>query len=326
MKVSFITTVFNEESTIELLLKSLFSQTKFPDEIIIVDGGSTDNTISEISNFKFPPLRQGFTGRAISNTKTRIKLIFKKGNRSVGRNEAIKASSNEIIVCSDAGCILDKNWINNIIKPFEDKKIDVVAGYYRGLAKTNFQKCLIPYALVMPDKVNAGNFLPASRSMAFKKSVWKKAGGFPEKFSNNEDYVFARKLRSINAKIVFEKTAISYWMPRDNIKDAFVMFYRFALGDAESQIYRPKVILIFLRYVLSLSLLFLYIILKSTLILNTFYLILIAYIVWSITKNYKYVRNIMALYYLPLIQFVSDFAVILGTTKGFLSFKNTHGK
>jgi glycosyltransferase involved in cell wall biosynthesis len=320
MKISFISTILNEQNSVDKFLNSIFVQTRMPDEVIIVDGGSTDNTISEISNFKFPPLRQGFAGRAISNTKTRIKLIFKKGNRSVGRNEAIKVSSNEIIVCSDAGCILDENWVSNIVKPFEDSKIDVAAGYYQGLAKTNFQKCLTPYVLVMPDKIDPNNFLPASRSMAFRKSVWKKAGRFPEKFSNNEDYVFATKLRSINAKIVFEKTAIVYWIPRETIKDAFIMFYRFALGDAESHIYRPKVALIFLRYIVVLGLISMSYILRSSLILNTLYLILVAYLVWSISKNFKYVKNISALYYLPVIQIISDLAIIIGTIKGFLSF------
>jgi len=308
MKVSFIATVYNEESAIKQLLKSLFSQSKFPDEIIIVDGGSTDNTVSEISNFKF----------STPNKKAKIKLIFKKGNRSVGRNEAIEKSNNEIIVCSDAGCILDENWIKNVTEPFENLKVDVVAGYCRGDAKTIFQKCLIPYVLVMSDKVDGNNFLPATRSMAFKKSMWKKAKGFPEQFSNNEDHVFAKRLKEINAKIVFEKKAIVYWMPRGNLSDAFIMFYRFAKGDAESRIFRPKVIILFFRYIIGLLLVVFYAISKSYIILNTLYLILLAYIIWSITKNYKYVKDIRAIFLLPLIQITSDIAVICGSTKGLM--------
>ena len=46
MKISFITTVFNEEKTIRAFFDSLFSQSKLPDEIVIVDGGSNDNTIA----------------------------------------------------------------------------------------------------------------------------------------------------------------------------------------------------------------------------------------------------------------------------------------
>lgn len=304
MKVSFIATVYNEEATVERLLQSLFCQSKFPDEIIIVDGGSTDNTVAEISSFQFP----------VFNARAKIKLIFKKGNRSVGRNEAIKNANNEIIACSDAGCILDKDWMKNIIKPFASSEVDVVAGYYKGIAKTVFQKCLIPYVLVMPDKVNAGNFLPASRSMAFRKSIWEKVGGFDEKYSHNEDYAFAHKLKKNGAHIVFKKNAIANWIPRNNFKDSFRMFFRFAKGDAQSHIFRPKVMMIFLRYLIGLLLALFYLITKSHLILNTLYLILFVYIFWSIIKNFKYVRRIGAIYYLPLIQITSDIAIILGTS------------
>lgn len=301
MKVSFISTVINEERTIIDFLKSIFQQSTVPDEIIIVDGGSLDKTLSRISNFQFP----------ISNKKIRFKFLVKKGNRAVGRNEAIGKASNEIIACSDAGCILDKNWLKNIVKPFNDPKVDLVAGYYKGFPKSIFEKCLIPYVLVMPDRVIGNSFLPASRSMAFKKSIWKKAGRFPEEYSNNEDYVFARNLKKICANMIFEKGAIVYWKPRNNIKDAFIMFYRFAKGDSESQIFRPKVFLIFLRYIIGVTFFFSFLVFGSYIILN---------VVWSIAKNYRYVKDWRALFYLPLIQFVADIAVIIGTTIGIYRF------
>ena len=44
MKISFISTVYNEEKTIIKFINSLLTQSKLPNEIIIVDGGSTDKT------------------------------------------------------------------------------------------------------------------------------------------------------------------------------------------------------------------------------------------------------------------------------------------
>ena len=240
MKSSFIATFYNEEKTIKVFLKSLFTQSELPDEIILVDGASTDSTVQIIEN-EFKVFKK-------QNKKVVLSLLIKKGNRSIGRNEAIKHSTSQIILSSDAGCILDRNWVKNILKPFSDKHVDVVAGFYKGIARSIFQKCLIPYVLVMPDKVNEDNFLPATRTMAFKKSIWRKACGFDEKYSHNEDYVFAHKLKEIKAKIKFERRAIVNWMPRSNFKQAFTMFFRFAYGDAEASIVRPKVVILFARY------------------------------------------------------------------------------
>ena len=117
MKISLICTVFNEAGTIKNFLDSILIQTKKPYELVIVDGASTDQTINEIIDFQ-----------KTHGNKLKIKLIKKKGNRSVGRNTAIKNSTSEIILCSDAGCILDKAWIENITKPFTQKDVDVVAG------------------------------------------------------------------------------------------------------------------------------------------------------------------------------------------------------
>ncbi len=303
MKISFITTVFNEEKTIVQFLTSLRSQTLKPDEIIIVDGGSTDATVSVISS---------------KQKNLKIKIIEKRGNRSIGRNEAIKNATGDVIICSDAGNILDRNWIKNIVKPFINSKIDVVAGYYKGKVQTVFQKSLIPYVLVMVDKVDPNNFLPATRSMAFRKTIWKKIGGFNEKLSHNEDYDFSRRLEKIKAKIVFAKDAIVCWIPRKNFKETFVMFFRFAFGDAEATIFRSKVLLIFLRYILSIYFIFLIVLYRSLLGAMILLACILLYLIWSVSKNYKYVNDKQAIFILPFLQITSDIAVLSGTTIGLL--------
>lgn len=324
MLITFITTVFNEQNNIEKYINSILNQTQLPDEIIIVDGMSTDETVERITKDELRIKEEGI----------KFKLIIKKGNRAVGRNEAIRQASGDIIVCSDAGNILDKKWVEEIIKPFVEEKtssqptpkrrgswrseVDVVAGYYEGKADNVFQKCLIPYALVMRDKVDPDNFLPATRSVAFTKKIWEKAGGFDEQLSHNEDYIFARKLKEIGAKIVFAKNAKVYWIPRKTFKEAFIMFFRFALGDAEANIFRPKVLFLFLRYLLFILLYGIYTYTKLPLILNSLFLILLLYIFWSINKNYKYVGERQAFIILPLMQFTADVAVLTGTCFGLL--------
>ena len=306
MNVSFIATIYDEESTIYKLLNSLLDQSKIPDEIIIVDGGSTDGTLRIVKDYL----------SNIKNKNIKSKIIVKKGNRAVGRNVAIINATNEIIVCSDAGCVLGKNWIKNIVEPFSDPQIDVVAGYYKGKPKNIFQKCLIPYVLVMEDKINPNNFLPATRSMAFKKAIWKKIGGFDKRLSNNEDYAFAHELVKVGAKIVFARSAVVYWKPRKTFKEAFIMFFRFAFGDAEAKIWRTSIILLFSRYFFGLFIITLSFLYTSFFFVAFFLLLIVFYLGWSIKKNYHYVSNKKAIFILPSLQLMSDIAVLTGTVFG----------
>lgn len=310
MKISFIATSFNEEKSIGLLMESLLDQTRIPDEIVIIDGGSFDATVKKIKSYD----------KKFKYKKVRFVIYTKKGNRSVGRNEAIKMSRGDIVVCSDAGCILDKKWVEFITNPFLKNNIDVVAGYYKGKSKNVFQKCLVQYVLVMPDKVDSNAFLPASRSMAFKKEVWEQAGGFPEEYSHNEDYVFAKKLKKLRYKIFFEKRALVEWIPPKSHRNAFAMFFRFAMGDIQAKILRPKVLFIFLRYILGIFLLVYVIISKDMAAGYGLLVLFVAYYLWAIAKNYKYVNRPEAIFILPILQISSDLAVISGTLWGVINY------
>ncbi|PJA00044.1 MAG: hypothetical protein COX78_01085 [Candidatus Levybacteria bacterium CG_4_10_14_0_2_um_filter_35_8] len=303
-KTSLIVTTYNEQNSIGKLIDSILKQSKLPDEVIVVDGGSRDKTIKEIER-----------KRLQNKGKLQIRVIKKIGNRSIGRNEATKVATGNIILCTDAGCILDKNWVKNIIKPFENKKFDVVAGYYKGLSGNIFQKSLVPYVLVMEDKIK-DKFLPSTRSMGFRKSVWEKVGGFNEKLSHNEDYDFAKKLEKNKSKILFAKDAVVYWIPRKNLKEVFIMFFRFSLGDIQANILREKVLLIFLRYFLMVYFLLVALVLKSFALYIIFVFLILLYFSWTIYKNYKYVKDCRAFFYLPLFQLTSDMAVMLGSFLG----------
>ena len=117
--VSVICTVLNEGKSLDKLLISLTRQTYPPDEIVVVDGGSTDNTVTLLKNFA-------------DTHHLPLNVIESPGaNISRGRNIAIQAASHPIIASTDAGVRLDDHWLEELIKPFKNSPAPaVVSGFF----------------------------------------------------------------------------------------------------------------------------------------------------------------------------------------------------
>lgn len=310
LPVSVIVTVRNEEATIGALLTSLLKQTLPPAEVVITDGASNDQTLQNIKKF--------------GKRHPQLKIMSKSfpSNRSQGRNEAIRLAKHDLIAITDAGCFPDKQWLAELVKTFVESQKNqksqhypVIAGYAIGQPQTSFQRAVIPYFLVMPDRVNPATYLPATRSMLIHKKTWQKMGGFDPNLSTSEDFVLAKKLVTNNVPIIFCPTATVLWSPPTSFLQTTKMFTRFAQSDVQGKVLRPKALLVFGRYILG-NFLFGLILgsLGATAALIFLVTALLGYAAWAMVKNKKYVGN--AWYWLPLLQVAADIGVMMGTLCG----------
>ncbi|PIR58750.1 MAG: hypothetical protein COU69_03745 [Candidatus Pacebacteria bacterium CG10_big_fil_rev_8_21_14_0_10_56_10] len=301
--VSLVVTVLNEAATINSLLTSVAKQSRLPEEVVMVDGGSSDGTVRLVRRF------------AADHPQLNLKLIEQPGNRSVGRNAGITAASHDWIAITDAGCTLHQHWLAELMAAAARHHAEVVAGYYQGDAHTPFEQAVVPYALVMPDRLDPASFLPATRSMLIDRSIWRRLGKFDERLSDNEDYSFALLVKAAGIKLAVARQAVVSWRPRSDLVSFWWMIFRFAAGDVAAGIVRPKVLLVFGRYLLALAVLVAF----GSLAVGWLLMVLVAYAGWSIAKNYRHAPQ--GWYWLPVLQLAADSAVLVGSTAGLVRGK-----
>ena len=225
--VSVIATVLNEADTIDVLLDSLLAQSRAPDEVVIVDGGSRDGTLDKL---------EGFAARAAFGAK----VLSRPGcNISQGRNAAIAAARGLIIASTDAGVRLELDWLEQLVAPFESTEPpDVVGGFFVPQPHSLFELVLGATTLPLLEEVDPDTFYPSSRSVAFRRSAWEGVGGYPEWLDYCEDLLFDFALRDAGCAFAFAPRASVYFRPRSTLRAYLRQYYRYARGDGKADFWR----------------------------------------------------------------------------------------
>ena len=209
LKVSLVIPVFNESQNIEFLLKTIKEQTFQPEEIILVDGGSKDNTVQLIKEFMI--------------NEPRLQIIEEeRAMPGKGRNIGTELANNEWIAYTDAGIKLDKHWLENLVKKIaQNPALAIVYGNFSPLVENFFEKCAaISY---VPSQKSGHIRTKSIASCLLKKEVWKKAGGFPD-WRATEDLVFMEKAETLGFPIDFAPEAMVYWHLRPDLRSTYKKF------------------------------------------------------------------------------------------------------
>lgn len=244
LKVSVICTVLNEGEAITRLLDSLAAQTRPPDEVIMVDGGSTDATVDVLKTYQ---------------NRLPLRVLVEPGaNISRGRNVAISTAAGPIIAATDAGVRLAPDWLAHLMAPFAaPNPPQAVAGFFTPDVQSAFEVAMGATVLPLVTDVNPRTFLPSSRSVAFTKSAWQKAGGYPEWIDFCEDLIFDFTLKDQIGSFVFAPQAVARFKPRTSLKSFFKQYYLYARGDGKADLWRKRHAIRYATYLLALPILLL---------------------------------------------------------------------
>jgi glycosyltransferase involved in cell wall biosynthesis len=218
LDVTLIVPVRNEAATIGAFVETLLGQTLQPAEIVIADGGSTDDTRE---------ILRGFVARGAP-----IRLVEDPDALpGRGRNLAIREARTEWVAMTDAGTKVDPNWLERLVLASErDPACDVVYGTYQPLMSTFFQKCLA-LAFVPPEIEIDGKHVrgPSTASMMIRARVWKDVGGFREDLRACEDLLFFSALEAKGVRVAAAPDAFVRWSIPSTFRAVFRRFRAYSL-------------------------------------------------------------------------------------------------
>jgi glycosyltransferase involved in cell wall biosynthesis len=324
MQVSLILTVLNEGESIRAVLDSLVAQSRLPDEVLIADGGSRDNTLAVLREYE---------GRLP------LKVISVPGaNISQGRNAAIRAARGEIIAVTDAGVRCEREWLERLVAPLtltpsppsKTGERDgvrgpwAVAGFFQSDPANVFEMAMGATVLPEAREVNPRTYLPSSRSVAFRKEAWAVVGGYPEWLDFSEDVVFDLKMRAKYGPFVFVPDAVVHFRPRGSLRAFARQYYHYARGDGKANLFPRLHALRYFTYLVAAPLGIYAALTVSGWLWLVGALAGLAYIrlplrrVWPKLKRLALLDQLKVLLLVPVIRVVGDVAKMAGYPVGII--------
>lgn len=217
-KISVIVPNYNSASTLPDCIQSLLNL-NYPKEkleILVVDNGSTDNSVQIIKTFP-------------------VKLITENNVKGsyAARNSGVREATGEICAFTDADCIVDRDWLRNAVKYF-DAEVGGVAGKIIAAQP----RTLVEEFLMIRNTFDQSRFFrhpyypfAVTANVLYKRAVFDIVGTFETHWVSGGDVDFSWRMQMQGGlKLVFAEDCIVYHRHRTNPKALYQMSKRHIYG------------------------------------------------------------------------------------------------
>lgn len=224
LTLSIVIPVYNEESQIKSCLESIKCQTVLPDEVIVIDNNSSDDTVKIAEQYSFV--------RVVKETKQGVLYARTKG---------FDSASTDIVGRIDAETHLKKDWVEQVKTIFLDEEVSAVSG-----PVTYHDAPFRKFALFADKNIRKATwhigqkddavFLFGS-NMAMRKKAWNKVKSkLCNRMDIHEDIDLAIHIHQIGLKIIFDKHLDAMTSSR-RMQDSTPDFYKYLKVYKETYLY-----------------------------------------------------------------------------------------
>jgi glycosyltransferase involved in cell wall biosynthesis len=220
MKVSLVTTVRNEAHGAAELVRSIGAQTRPPDQWLVVDGGSTDDTVE------------------IFAAEPSCTVITEPGNIAHGRNVGIARAEWPVVAVIDAGCVAEPGWLEQLVAPLEGGEVDIATGSTTPRIERPFDAS---QWILLDQFVHPRLRDPAvsSRSVAFVRRVWERCR-YPEWLDHSEDAWLFEQWRRLGLRTVRVPNAKVEWRLRSSPGAWVRQHFRYMHGQGRAALFSGR--------------------------------------------------------------------------------------
>jgi glycosyltransferase involved in cell wall biosynthesis len=304
-KISVIIPVKNEEEKIARCLEAVFNQTVKPFEVIVVDGHSTDKTVGNAK--KFP-----------------VKILYEDYHTRAGACQiGVENAKGDYVAFTDADCIPERDWLENLIKEFSDD-IAGVGGVIRNIGEGLWEKSINLISGTFLGSANSiqGRFFKDKRyvnsisgcnSMYHRNDIMK-VGGFDVGLSTAEDTELNKKLLRIG-KLFYTPDAIILHNHKRGLKEFGKRMYQYGYGRGKSRLWDLQVIPPILALI---TLLFLFVSLNAFLFMISLYVFILLCFDFKIFIKVKKAQYLVSILIVFIIEHLS---YTIGFWRGMLGYR-----
>ncbi len=184
VEASIVVPVFNGATTIVSTVEHLLNQSLSPKEIIVVDDGSTDDTIEVLKPFE-----------------TRINYQFKpNGGPASARNFGARLATAEFIAFTDSDCLPDRNWLKNLLAGFDSPNVAGVGGSVKSVNDSLIGEYVDLLQMLEPAKNSNGEIeYLITANACFRREALLAAELFDERFRKpgGEEPALCRRMKEL---------------------------------------------------------------------------------------------------------------------------------
>lgn len=229
-EVSIVISVYNAEKRIKEVVDALLKLDYDNYEIVLVNDGSTDGSLSIIKDI------------ASKNNKIKVFSQKNKGG-AAGRNLGIKKALGKYLILTDDDVILEKNWLKKTIPMLEkDEKSFVISVIRNNRPKdmNYMEDLLFDYAMAsrMSSKSNEGLMFMTN---AFTKKEAEKAGLYDVNFAGSAagaDIDLWVKMRNNGCKLATSKAVSTHLEEKKRFRLGFFIKKPFVWGQSLNRLFR----------------------------------------------------------------------------------------